>query len=173
MFSNLVPSASSLAPNRRIYRLSNDAIQTLIPLLIPRGYSEAVIRRALDRFRVIDALQPQSAMDWRRIFLFFARRNRVDGITLGHHVFLSSPTRLANVPLIAHEAVHVVQVEKRWLIPFLLRYGGEWCLLRLQGYPDHEAYLALRDEVEARAIEALIARSPRRGLAWLVESDES
>lgn len=157
---------------RTVYRLSAIAHAAIAPLVLEHGYSPKVVARGLARMRVIDGLYPMGVWDWRRLFLFFARQNRVAGITLGHHVFLASEHLLANRALLAHEAVHVVQVEQRSLLIFLLRYGGEWLLLRLKGTPSHEAYLALRDEVEARSVEHALTQRGVGSAPWLEATGE-
>lgn len=156
---------------RAVYSVSAPMRRSLDQEFLTLGFSSKTVSDGMAKMRVISGLYPVKVLDWRAPFLFFARRNRVSGITLGHHVFLNDERDLHNRVLIAHEAVHVLQVQERGLIPFLVRYGFEWFRLRLKGYSFDQAYLALSDEVQARSIEKHAALFRKSTEPWLLLSD--
>ena len=163
--------------NRTVYRLAAHACRDLAPLLLQEGFHPAAVTRALECTRFVDALQPIHAFDWRRPILFFARLRRVAGITLGAYVFLAETSLLQRKALLAHEAVHVAQIETQGLLLFLIRYVTEWIGKRVRGMNDEDAYLALRDEVQARAVElkvayAVAARKIDPSTPWLDPLDD-
>jgi hypothetical protein len=105
-------------------------------------------------------------------------------ITFGRRIFIA-PKIMARdarnrltVPadLIAHEATHVLQYERAGFIGFLVSYLNEyWRALRSQrqGWGDaarHSAYLAIKQEAEARQAE--MAYATWRALQQLPEVDE-
>jgi len=86
-------------------------------------------------------------------------------LTLGHSIYCSSSTwaaleagRLRALELVAHEAVHVVQIRRSGLARFLGRYVAEYLKMRLRGRDHRSAYLLLSAEVEARRYADLCTR---------------
>jgi len=78
-------------------------------------------------------------------------------LTLGRSVYCSPSVwaaleagRLSALELVAHEAVHVIQVRRSGLVRFLGRYVAEYLVLRLGGREHRSAYLHLSAEIEAR-----------------------
>ncbi|MEO6390300.1 MAG: DUF4157 domain-containing protein [Pyrinomonadaceae bacterium] len=98
----------------------------------------------------------------------FVRIIRVNGITLGRHIFLTPQGRVEgqlSIPatLAVHEICHVIQYEQRGFVGFLISYlSGYFNGLRAVGKLDNasrrQAYLALADEVEAQAAESAFLR---------------
>jgi len=90
---------------------------------------------------------------WLRPFLF----NDVLAITLGRRVYLSGKLEgEALRRILAHELVHVRQIERVGLLRFYWRYLREYVANRRQGMPAHEAYRRISFEQEALIIEASV-----------------
>lgn len=158
----------SRIPDRKVYRFSAPAVAALAKLFAAHGYPQEVCIQAVEAVRFHTALRSALWYDWRKPFLWGARVNGVAGITLGDQVFLGSPEHLALPALLAHEAMHVVQQRHRRLLPFFTRYGWQWARLRLGGYSHQDAYYALPDEAEARAIEIPASTQLRHIQPWLI-----
>lgn len=109
---------------------------------------------------VVLHVQPVARAAWHAPILALAQRRRVVGITLGCDVYFDQPHRLHDWPLVAHEVAHVAQFLRRGVPWFLLRYGAAYVAGRAHGLSDHQAYLDLPDEVEARRVEAEARRHP-------------
>jgi hypothetical protein len=87
---------------------------------------------------------------WLRPFLF----NDVIAITLGRRVYLSD--KLAGVErerILAHELVHVAQIERVGWLRFYGRYLREYIANRRKGMSASEAYRRISFEEEALIIE--------------------
>lgn len=153
----------------RVYRLGDAAVQELLTLILSPRYPLRLTHNALRAMRIHTALRDPNPISWRVPILMNARAQRVSGITLGADVFLAHPSLIRNWPLIAHEAAHVVQSARLQLIPFLVNYSWQWSKRRLQGLDGHAAYLAIPDEVEARAIERRAASIQTLSHPWLIE----
>lgn len=99
---------------------------------------------------------------------WFVRIIRVNGITLGRHIFLTPQGRVEGrlsmpATLAVHEICHVIQYERRGFFGFLASYlSGYFHGLRAVGKLDsasrRQAYLALADEVEAQETESAFLR---------------
>ncbi|MEZ5168220.1 MAG: DUF4157 domain-containing protein [Acidimicrobiales bacterium] len=88
------------------------------------------------------------------------------GMTIGRFVFLRADgDRHGDRELLAHELVHVRQFSERGLLGFLVPYLRNYlsALRRLRNH--RAAYLAIPDEVEARA-EAAAWRRRRSNAPW-------
>ena len=90
---------------------------------------------------------------WLRPFL----ASDVIAITLGRTIYLSGKATARSsdylTRLLAHELVHVKQVNRHGLIPFLVRYLAEYFRLLVRERSFHTAYRNISFEVEARAAE--------------------
>lgn len=87
---------------------------------------------------------------WLRPFLF---RN-VIAITLGRRIYLADELAGAERErVLAHERVHVEQIERVGFLRFCLRYLREYVRNRWAGMPPHEAYRRISFEQEALIIE--------------------
>jgi hypothetical protein len=90
---------------------------------------------------------------WLRPFLF----RDVIAITLGRRVYLSAKLEGAALQrILAHELVHVGQIERVGLVRFYWRYLREYVANRRQGMPAPEAYRRISFEQEALIIEASV-----------------
>jgi hypothetical protein len=95
---------------------------------------------------------------WLRPFLF----NDVIAITLGRRVYLSETLEgLARERILAHELVHVAQIERVGLVRFYVRYLREYLGNRLEGMPASEAYRRISFEQEALIIETSVNSEDR------------
>lgn len=87
---------------------------------------------------------------------YAALKTRASGITLGHRVFIRreffSDDGLVPLDLVAHEVAHVVQFLRDGTVPFLWRYLRDYALGLSRGLGDHNAYLSIPYEVEARQV---------------------
>lgn len=72
---------------------------------------------------------------------------RVEGITLGQHVFFSSPN--PSEYLVAHERIHTAQFAKYGWIRFILIYSLDYLANRIAGNDHYTAYRETRFEREA------------------------
>lgn len=144
-------------------RLRGPAILAIGRAFEAAGLSDDLGREAarVARFSTID--QPQRV--WHRPILGPARQRGVAGITLGVFVYVARHTYLDHWPLVVHEVAHVAQFVQRGVPAFLARYALQYLQGRARGMGDHQAYLALPDEVEARAVEAQ-AGTPPAGDWW-------
>lgn len=110
-----------------------------------------------------------------RVALWLTRTFRISAITFGRYIFIAPDMITRNergsltVPgwLLVHEVTHVWQYQLAGFIGFLISYlGGYWRALRSQGKWDSDArtqaYLAIREECDARESEAIYA-------SWLAE----
>lgn len=100
----------------------------------------------------IDSVRVQVAPGWmRRAWI-----GDVGAMTLGSRIYVDPAAlrweRSRLGALLVHELVHVRQWRHLGAVRFLLRYVGDYLRGRLRGRPHREAYLAIRLEVEARAI---------------------
>jgi hypothetical protein len=87
---------------------------------------------------------------WLRPFLF---RN-VIAITIGRRVYISDALQgIERERILAHERVHVGQIERVGFLRFCLRYLREYVRNRWAGMPPHEAYRRISFEQEALIIE--------------------
>ena len=87
---------------------------------------------------------------WLRPFLF---RN-VIAITIGRRVYISDALQgIERERVLAHERVHVEQIERVGFLRFCLRYLREYARNRWAGMPPHEAYRRISFEQEALIIE--------------------
>ena len=87
---------------------------------------------------------------WLRPFLF---RN-VIAITLGRRIYIAETLQGAERErILAHERVHVEQLERVGFLRFYLRYLREYVRNRWAGMPPHEAYRRISFEQEALIIE--------------------
>ena len=66
----------------------------------------------LERMRLHSAGPPQ----------WYIRAMNKRAITLGRHIWVREPRMVEDVPLIAHELVHVRQFREMGTVPFLWRY---------------------------------------------------
>ena len=90
---------------------------------------------------------------WLRPFLF----NDVIAITLGRRVYVSQKLEgKALERIIAHELVHVRQIERVGLVRFYWRYLREYVANRRAGMPAQEAYRRISFEQEALIIETSV-----------------
>ena len=80
----------------------------------------------------------------------------VAAITLGRRIWIRRelPPPQLDV-LLRHELVHVRQMERIGVLPFLLRYLGEYIRNRVRGLGHDAAYRAISFEAEAFATETL------------------
>ena len=76
---------------------------------------------------------------------------RVDGITLYPWVLFKGGKEAVPGWMLDHEQVHVEQVKRDGLVRFLCVYVGDYVKGRWAGKSHHEAYRAIRYEVEAYA----------------------
>ena len=93
---------------------------------------------------------------WLRPFLF----NDVIAITLGRRVYLSE--KLAGAEregILAHELVHVAQIERVGWLRFYGRYLREYVANRRKGMSAAEAYRRISFEEEALIIESSVKSS--------------
>jgi hypothetical protein len=110
-----------------------------------------------------------------RVALWITRTFRIGAITFGRRIFIApdmikrNEQGMLTVPgwLLAHEATHVWQYQLAGFIGFLISYlGGYWRALREQGKWNSDArtqaYLAIREERDARESEAIYSN-------WLAE----
>ena len=147
-----------------MYRLTDPAIEAFVAAATEAGQEG---RHALSAARFSPRLASAGAQaPWHRPILAIASRRNILGITLGDVVYLAGDEALASWPLIAHETAHVAQYHQRGIPRFLGAYALEYLRHRGAGMPDHDAYLALSDEVEARRVERLAAQRRPAGL-WL------
>lgn len=88
----------------------------------------------------------------------------VAGITLGRRIYLHPRTAAQTLPeveqLVRHELVHVRQVLRFGLLPFLTRYVVEYIRNRSRGMDKRDAYRNISFELEAFAEETRGEKSP-------------
>ncbi len=150
-----------------MYRLTDPAIEAFVAAATEAGQEGRHALSAARAVRFSAQLASAGARAlWHRPILAVASRRNILGITLGDVVYLAGDEALASWPLIAHETAHVAQYHQRGIPRFLGAYALEYLRHRGAGMPDHHAYLALSDEVEARRVERLAAQRRPAG-PWL------
>lgn len=150
------------------YRLTSAARDAVCAALGDEAQLAAVAARASVEARFVAELKPLSpAPLWHRVALAGARRRGVAGITLGRVVYVAGEAQLDDWPLLVHEAAHVAQVCAMNLARFLGHYGWDYLALRLDGLDDHEAYLGIDAERQARRVEARARELARPARPWL------
>ncbi|MDA1061598.1 MAG: DUF4157 domain-containing protein [Chloroflexi bacterium] len=90
-----------------------------------------------DWLRASGLVDPEVDLDAVRIHSsglpsLYLRIVRHSAITFGDSFWVRDQSRRRDIPLIAHELVHVAQYRRRGFARFLLRYG--WDLVRHRGY---------------------------------------
>ena len=131
--------------------------------LLSRGIaSQACCEAAVERCELI-GLRPQP-LGWhgpRELIAHIALASRASGITLGSKVYIQESLfdEGGEVPLslVVHEVAHVAQYLRDGHLGFLARYLADYARGLSRGLSDHQAYLAIPHEVEARDVEAYIA----------------
>ncbi len=149
----------------------------LAPISAPRPLTARerdVARSALTRCAIADSFTCEAALDacvlipWapgalqirgpRSLIAAIALARRASGITLGDRVFIQAQLWRADgalpLALVVHEVAHVVQFRRDGVTRFLTRYVSEYARHRQRGLSDHEAYLNICYEREAREVEA-------------------
>lgn len=103
----------------------------------------------------------------RSLIAHVALAARADGITLGRRVFvraaLRAPDGALPLDLVVHEVAHVAQVLRDGPATFYARYVADYLRGRARGLADHDAYLAIPYEVEAREVAARVSAARRIG----------
>lgn len=151
-----------------VYRLTPPARDAVCAALSDEDGLAQVAARASEQVRFIPRLAALSpAPLWHRVTLSGARRRRVAGITLGDVVYLAGEPQLDDWPLLVHETVHVAQAKARTVTRFLTRYVWDYLALRLDGLDDHEAYLGIEAERQARRVEARARQLALPPRPWL------
>lgn len=83
------------------------------------------------------------------------RRYGYRAITLWPLVFLASPSLRQDKRLMRHEAEHLRQQKKLWILPFYILYIYEYLKGRFRGLTHDAAYRGISFEVEARKAEVI------------------
>ncbi len=150
------------------YRFTSAARDAVCAALTDEPPLAEVAARASADARFVAELTPLSpAPLWHRVALAGARRRGVAGITLGRVVYVAGAAQLDNWPLLVHEAAHVAQVHALNLARFLGGYAWDYLALRLDGLDDHEAYLGIDAERQARRVEARARSMAQPARPWL------
>ncbi len=117
-----------------------------------------ICERAVEKTLLISTLpQPYKLHGPRSLIAHIALSQRAVGITLGRKVYITS--RLFDedgglpLSLVIHEVTHVAQYFRDGHLGFLARYLKHYAQGLARGLKDHEAYLAIPHEVEARRVE--------------------
>lgn len=152
-----------------MYRLADHAAAVFATVATEAGIEPGYALSAACSARFCPVLRADYARKaWHGPILAVASRRPILGITLGEVVYVAGDEALTSWPLIAHETAHVAQFYRRGTPAFLGRYALEYLRNRSRGMPDHDAYLALSDEVEARRVERLAMQSGAPSGTWLV-----
>jgi hypothetical protein len=138
-----------------MFRLSTEAVALWVGLAAGRlGRPSDALRESAEHVRFVAELRASAGAPlWHAPVLYFARRNRVGGITLGHFVYLWGQPALNDWRLLVHEVVHVDQVRRTGLIRFYVGYGWNFLRNLLAGMAAFEAYRQIGAEIEARSVE--------------------
>ncbi|MFW6058129.1 MAG: eCIS core domain-containing protein [Persicimonas sp.] len=87
---------------------------------------------------------------------YLALKTRASGVALGSRVFLRREVYgddgEVGLALLAHELTHVVQFHRDGVARFLWRYVVAYLAGLTRGIGDHQAYLSIPYEVEARRV---------------------
>lgn len=143
------------------FRFTEESVTAIVQLVSACQHIETLrtlkpdlTKKLAQRTIFVPAIDPMVAEHtWHRPILLFAANADISGITLGSTVYLRSPHELSRWKLLVHEFVHVAQFHVAGPTAFLSRYASEYVQSRLRGQNDHDAYLGLRAELEARAAE--------------------
>lgn len=155
----------STAPPARPLRTEERA-RSLAAMRACRVAREDVLQRAVDEVTVTGrAPRIGEVRGVRTLVAHVALASRASGIALGRSVFIRAdrfgPEGELPIDLVAHEVTHVAQVLRDGTVAFFARYVAEYLGGRARGLDDHEAYLAIGYEVEAREVAARVVRPLR------------
>ncbi|MCA9609238.1 MAG: DUF4157 domain-containing protein [Myxococcales bacterium] len=155
-------STASLARPLR----AEERARSLAAMRACRVAREDVLQRAVDEVTLFGR-EPRLAevRGARSLIAHVALASRASGIALGRSVFIRADRFGADgelpIDLVAHEVTHVAQVLRDGTAGFFTRYLAEYLGGRARGLADHEAYLAIGYEVEAREVAARVVRPLR------------
>lgn len=97
----------------------------------------------------------------RSVIAKVALSNQAAGITLGHKIYIRQTLfdEDGSLPLelVVHEVAHVAQYLRDGTFGFLTKYLRDYADGRGRGLGDHDAYLAIPHEVEARKVGAYLS----------------
>ncbi|RAL21674.1 hypothetical protein DL240_12525 [Lujinxingia litoralis] len=127
-----------------------------------------MVKRAADIARIIAYPTARAAISGpRALVAHVALRRSASGITLREQIFVRETVVDAELRLplylLIHEMAHVVQFLRDGTTNFLARYLAEYSRGLLAGMGDHQAYLNISYEVEARLAETYLPPHLRRG----------
>ncbi len=153
------------APAPRPLR-ADERARSLAAMRACRVAREEVLQRAVDE-ATLASREPRlgEIRGVRSLIAHVALASRASGIALGRAVFIRADRFGAEgelpIDLVAHELTHVAQVLRDGTVVFFARYLAEYLGGRARGLGDHEAYLAIGYEVEAREVAARVVRPLR------------
>lgn len=122
---------------------------------------EAICRRALRACELLRRTPlAREVDDLPSGIAYLALKTRASGIALGSRVYIRREyfARDGHVPigLLAHEVTHVAQFHRDGVARFLWRYLRAYLVGLSRGLGDHNAYLSIPYEVEARRVARLV-----------------